>query len=746
MASKTLRLLFDPTSPMRTVQTCALALVLSLASLATSCGGGGIAAKDMVLLELQYLDRALTPAAPTGTASLPRNALVGLVFSELVNPHSVSPQTVQIRFGPGFQSVPAGSFQVSGNRVLFDPTLTGDGQPNPGGFQPVTQYTIRLPAEGEQSSVLENLDEDPNLRAFFTQFTTAEGWLRDLTPPRLLRIHWAPDVDELTGQVPGNGLMGFEFDEAMDPGSFVQGRAADGGSVDIRYVDDSGPNGINAQNGLADTEIDGSFSPNPDWRIFWFKPLFSFGDKKFIFAAQVFQGLQDLSGNLLSNPASYGPFTCDALGITAGKTIKEDFLTTVNQDAAASDADWGDAEDSLLVGVPVTSRRAELYSYVETDNGTGDGMGGRGSDRGQYAPLAEPLIGASLNQINPNINPATSVGRRVMWSFPASVIGERGSVTGVAWGPDSNATFAASYANVKLRIGYQRSDQLSLASTFSGNYVGQPAVIYDGSYLVQQSADVGNTPGQPAWQPLGGQQGGGCVNPAVAHWNDPLFASTGWYDWPELTTYFEWDPQGDPAKSKKVLVFDASVTEGDTHQQVRGWLGMTFPCSGTPIPSRPFTRMYAGYEADDPNPAPNPAFGILNPEPATSDTRFTITRQTSIAQSKFFGPGQGDNTTFGDLTDYGPAILTPAIQPGGARVEVEYQGADSFNVDPNGNEVVNQAGSFTADPVTGEPTWVKDVNQCDGMRNIRFRLRLIANLTSLVVPRVDKVVIPMTSD
>ena len=40
-----------------------------------------------------------------------------------------------------------------------------------------------------------------------------------------------------------------------------------------------------------------------------------------------------------------------------------------------------------------------------------------------------------------------------MWSFPASKMGQKGSITAAAWGPDSNATFAAFYDSVKLRAG-----------------------------------------------------------------------------------------------------------------------------------------------------------------------------------------------------------------------------------------------------------------------------------------------------
>jgi len=719
----------------RTGPAMALVTLLALSCFATSCGGGGVAAKPMILLQLQFLDRSLTPTAPTGTTSLPRNSIIGLVFSELVDPSSVHNQTLQIRFGPTFQSVPDGSFQVNGNQVLFDPTVTSQGQPNPPGFQPVTQYILDIPGVGEQSSVVENLDNDPNLSTFFTQFTTSDGWLRELTPPQIQQIIWAPGVDPLTGNVPGNGLMGLVFDEAMDPSSFVQGRATAGGNVDVRYVDDSGTAGVNSQNGVADNEIDGSFTPSPDWKTFWFKPLFSFGQQKLIFTVSVFQGLTDLSGNLLVNPASFGPFTNDGKGIATGKTIKETFIDTTNQDGPASDADWGTTEEGFLLGLPVTSRKVYVYSYTEADNGTDSG-------RGQYAPLSAPLIGKDINQFVANVTPPSADGRRVMWSFGASTMGAKGSITAVAWGPDSNATFAAFYSNVKLRVGFQKSDNRTLSPSFSGNYDGQPAVVYDGDYQVQQAANVGDTPGQPAIPHMGGyQMNFGCNT--NGDWNLPLFSATGWYDWPALTTFFEWDPQGSPVTSKKVMLFDASVVEGDSFQQVRGWFGVTFPCSGVLIGGLPLTRMYATYEEDVPNPASNFVAGIQNPEQSVSDTCFTLTRRVSVGQSKFFAEGAGDDTTFGDLTDYLPALIEPSVQSGGAAVEVEYQGADAFDTDPQGNQLVNQAADFTADDTTGAPTWVTDINKADGMKNIRFRIRLISNLISLATARVGKIVIPM---
>ena len=144
--------------------TAFLAL-LFLCATTTSCGGsGGAKAQDMRLLEFLLVDRALQPVSPTETTSLPRNAQLLLVFSELVNPDSINFQTVQIRFGPNLQSRPVGSFSVTGNTVRFDPTITSDGQPNPFGFGSVVQYQVLVPGFGSAPDVLENADFDPRTR------------------------------------------------------------------------------------------------------------------------------------------------------------------------------------------------------------------------------------------------------------------------------------------------------------------------------------------------------------------------------------------------------------------------------------------------------------------------------------------------------------------------------------------------------------------------------------------------------
>src|SRR5688572_17398696 len=78
--------------------------VLTLAAFTTSCGGGSFHLKDMALVEFLFVDRSLSPTAPTGTLNLPRNAQILMVFTAPVDPASVDIQTIQIRYGPSQQS------------------------------------------------------------------------------------------------------------------------------------------------------------------------------------------------------------------------------------------------------------------------------------------------------------------------------------------------------------------------------------------------------------------------------------------------------------------------------------------------------------------------------------------------------------------------------------------------------------------------------------------------------------------
>ena len=347
-------------------------------------------------------------------------------------------------------------------------------------------------------------------------------------------------------------------------------------TIDVRYTTDT----INAGAGLTTVmpdgttpigvPITGTWSPSPSATRYFFRPTFSFGDAKYRFFAQLFQGLTDLSGNQLVNPGSFGVYTSDGMGISVGKVIEEDFLDTDSVDFTASDADWGSTEEGVLQGLPITTRKTYLFGYQETDS-----FGSLpDSGRGHYQPLADPLVGASLNQAVPNVNPPTAEGRRVLWALTDSEMGASGAVTEAAWGPDSNATYAATYPNVILRMGHQANDSISLSSSFSANYKGDPVKVYEGPYTVGQAANIGNTPFHPLTAHVPGYPVAGAC---TANWNQPLFDSTGFLPWPALTTFFEWEAGTPGVEGDSAFLFDASVQEGDNFQQLRSWFAFTIP-------------------------------------------------------------------------------------------------------------------------------------------------------------------------
>ena len=176
----------------------------------------------------------------------------------------------------------------------------------------------------------------------------------------------------------GDSIMAFKFSEAMDPSSFTLGvglgpTASD--TVDIRYRNLSpNPNANNPTGnligGVEGNSIPGTFTRDPSAKIYYFKPLFSFGSglSNFDFAIQVFQGLKDLSGNSLVNPRSFGPYVCDGTGIPIGKTLVEGFDIVVDRDAtpALNTADWGVTVPSELQGAAITTKLAIISGWRET--------------------------------------------------------------------------------------------------------------------------------------------------------------------------------------------------------------------------------------------------------------------------------------------------------------------------------------------------------------------------------------------
>lgn len=712
-------------------QAAALALCLAGAASLSSCGGGGGAGgpSGMALVDFVFLDRALRPTAPTGSLDLPRNAQLQFRFSDEVDPASVTVQTLRLRHGPQQADVGEARVLVSGSRVLLDPIQTANGQPHPFGLEPVTQYRLEVPAapaDGTFVPTITNLAGDPNTVPFRSSFITSDGWLFDATPPQCLGIVFEPDLDPATQFVPGNGRVGLRFSEVMDPGSFTLGPPAlpltAETTVDVRY---DAAHVTNVEGGLAGASVAGTLTPDPAGSTWWFEPTFSFGERNYQFYVLLRSGVRDLAGNALINPSTFGPFLADGRGRAAGRILIEEFTTSDDQDAPRSDADWGGSAPGELRGQPITTREVRLYGHRFASGPVDSGVG-------QYAPLAAPFTGRALNQAVPGgVVPPTAAGRRVLLALSEAEMGERGTITACAWGPDSNATFASLHERVVLRMGHQADGSLNLASTFRGNYRGEAAVVYDGEYFIGQRANIGNVPGEPPRPHVGGyRENPGCVRGGT--WNLPLFAFTGMQPFPALTTFFDWD-SGEPGDDS-VFLFDVAADEGDTWQQVRGWFSVAFPCQGG-VPSMAQRRLFSTFDNDLPDPAPGA--GAQNPEGSLYDVAFSVSRRITVATSRFYTPADASEVsrggvTFGRRTDYLPAQLSPAVQALGTRVLIRYQGATLVDA---GRADLNPGQPFTP--------WTTNVDLCDGYPCLRWRLELQGNLISNAVPRVDRVIVPM---
>ncbi len=737
------------------------AVALAFGALAASCGGGSaLAIQPMSLVEFQIVDRALQPAATTGSVNVPRNAQFRFIFSGPVLGESVSFQTIQIRYGASFQSIPGGSFRVTGNEVIYDPTLESDGTPRPFGMDPLAQYALTIPSIDEQPGVVMNLDFDPNTRPFFTNWTTSGGFLRELVPPEVLGVYFIPDPDPITRNIPGNGILAVQFNEVMDPSSFTQapnaGPDPDTG-IDVRYT--NAP--INVTNLVAGSPLPGAITHDAAATTFFFRPTFSFGSAKLIFTVAVYQVLKDISGNHLVNPQSWGPFTCDGEGIATGRTLTEDFDLLADRDLATTDADWGVGTAGKLIGQEIASRDV-LILGADFDAGSdysGEAFGGSvpgphapmqaqnvTNGRGMFVTLDAPLIGIDRNNYTPAPNPSTSVGRRVMQAYSDAELGPRGSITRIGIGPDLNATFSSTYNGIILRCGYQKNSSMSLSSSFGGNYAGSPTEIYRGSFSVAQKANVGNYPGtvSPTTTAVN------AYPPCTTANNQPLYDYTGFLYWPTPSTFFQWDP-GTGDLNDRVLLFDMSVPESNpgTFQQVRAWWAMQYPCAGLAlgigsfISGFPTRYMIAGAEEDTPNPPENlsggAAYNLKNPDHLVIDMLFTITKVQSTGQSLFYGPAGHSwaaygGETFGTDSIYLEAQVDPTVQSGGAQVILEFQGAMAVE---NDRRTVN-AGL----PSTG---WTRTISDCNGFPFIRWRATLVSNLISGEVAKLNRVIIPVIS-
>ncbi len=717
-----------------------MATVVGLLALlvSASCGGKSetSASKDPQEIALIRMEPG------DGESSVPRNRVVRMIFNVPVLPQSVHDQSIIIRSGGTFQTRPVGTFLINGNVVEFDPTVTSTGGANAGGFpagaQVLVEVRLKMEGDGLPANVfVQNAEGNPIVVASgdsLLAFTTGAGWEDPVPgPPGVLGLDFTPSANAV-GQVPSNAAVTVIFSEPVDPSTIVLGK-------NIYLTNNSETSPIFQQDIPSITFFDGSLTR------YTFQPVFGFGKGPFNIlvnfidpdAPDTFNPNSlpaDLGGNRVQNFTFFQTFDTqfDPSTVNTG-LIRETFTTFDNRDAGATDALWGDDTEFPfeLVGQPITTR-VQVVGIAEImilSNGL------TVIDNTQTTPIASPRYVSTAQEIwrpiqlpavvtNPNPPPATltinpdaskgeedycptqnplvgpdsiinignppsSAGRRQLNLYRQAELGARGTIIRIAWGPDSDATFAATYPDLIMRLGHKKGatslTEGSLNSQFDVD--GFVTVVNLVDYIVPQRANTG----------------GGLINDHFL-------------DWPQLESFFEFDGIND-------MIVDIEAKEGNTFQTFRTFLALvqqwgTCSCSNfagcQPDNSIGQRQADSTYGSDFLNPAPIP-LTVANPAPFVHVMEFELAKLRSDAQSTWY-----DTKT--PEPDYLTPILNPLVQAAGATISMSYSGSH--------------------DGIVEDVAFSPSVDDVDDHQYIRFHVIMRANLFTGGRPRLALIEMPFT--
>lgn len=645
------------------------------------------------------IEIALVRVEPgNGESSVPRNRAVRMIFNTDVLPESVTDQSIIIRTGGNFNIRPTGTFLISGNIVEFDPTVTSAGGANAIGFEAGVQVLVEIPlkvaGDGEpKNNFVQNVETNPITLASganIITFTTGAGWDDPVPgPPGVLGLDFTPGPDAV-GQVPSSAAVTVVFSEPVDPGSIVLGK-------NIFLTNNTVTAPIYQQDLPSITFYDGSLTR------YTFQPVFGFGQGPFNIlvnfidpdAPDTFDppGLPtDLAGNRVQNFTFYATFDTqfDPTTVNTG-LVRETFQDQGQLDGMNTDAIWGDDPDFpfALVSQPITTRvqNANIIAFTSISQLTSfidNPPTGIGEE--DYCPTANILVGPDLAITSP----PPSQGRRLQDLYRQGELGARGTVTRAAWGPDSDATFAATYSGVIVRLGHKAKNtsfaQSGLFANFDVN--GFVTVVNKVTYTVPQAADINGAP-----------------------------INDGYLDWPKFETFFEYDGQND-------LVIDMEAEEGNTFQTFRTYITVSYLGFGTcscfsfagctPNNSGGLRQANSTYNSDFLNPAPIP-LTVVNPAPFIDVMQFELAKLRSDAQSLYYDTKSLD-------PDYLAPIINPLVQNGGATIQVTW--------------------SASADGIVEDVPFTPNIDDCDHYQYLRFHFILRSNIFTSARARVELVEVP----
>ncbi|MEN8151689.1 MAG: Ig-like domain-containing protein, partial [Planctomycetota bacterium] len=470
----------------------------------------------------------------------------------------------------------------------------------------------------------------------------------------------------MDGLVEYDAKILIEFSEAIHPATLDLGGTIEVVNLDV--VDHLG----------RPIPIPGTLTPSLDGRLWTFTPSFHYGTGPWDIQVLLTTGIEDRAGNALVKPVALVFRTRENPDVDTVHSLLEEFDTNHQEDMAATTAEWNTTTGGELTGGAITTNVVTIaYSPIQ---GTSNKI------------LTDfPLGSATVKTACPT---AWANGCRVMMSYTASDIGVAGAITEVYWGPASNALFAATHDNVKIRIGHGRNANGALSKKFDGNWAGgqAPAPAYDGVYKIPQDADVNIAPGT--------------LTAVANHWA-----------YPKLTTPFEYDGQS-------ALLLDIAVDAAADCQTHRVWFHGTGPAG----PGWPGIRLLVG---DSKTATENFNVDANYPDgyPMVPDTALVIRRRKTEARSRFYDSAQPS-------PDWAEPILSPSVQPGGATFTLEWQGAPGMPHPTLPYMTVADESQATH--------WSTDIDVADGHRFVRFRVKFVANLNSETVPHFRRISMPFS--
>ena len=335
----------------------------------------------------------------------------------------------------------------------------------------------------------------------------------------------------------------------------------------------------------------------------------------------------------------------------------------------------------------MSTRVANVNVVTLINNGgqTAIDRGPAGPSEEDYCPQQNPLVGPDSLIITGN--PPSSAGRRQLNLYRRGELGVSGTIIRVAWGPESDATFAATYPNVNIRIGHKLAGTSLAQGTLNGQFDVNGFVTKQ-DYRVPQAFDINGAP-----------------------------PNDGYLDWPTLKSFFEYDGKND-------VILDVEAQEGNTFQTFRAFQAISqffgtctctnfFGCAANnSIGLRQGDGIWGG---DTYAPGNNPPLGTFNPYPGVNVMQFELANLRSDARSLYYNTNSPD-------PDYLSPIVNPLVQQGGATVTFTW--------------------SASADGIVEDVPFSPNIDDCDGFQFIRFQAVLRANFFTKGRPRVELLEIP----